>query len=102
MSIQLYEFAKRFAAGGVAAEDFADPFMEWWKRERDASTVLGDPDDVSERLSSIFCMADLYNPMADRKEYELDADGLRGAVSKILCSGSSPVQAVRSGNSGAR
>jgi hypothetical protein len=103
MSAQLYEFAKRFAAGGLSAEEFADPFMERWKQERDASTGLGDLDDVSERLSSIFCLADLYNPMPDRKEYELDADGLRGAVSRVLSSGSDQVQPViGSGNAGVR
>ena len=101
MSTLLYEFAKRFAAGAVPAEEFADPFMEWWKRERDTSTSLVDPDDVSERLSSIFCLADLYNPTADRKEYELDEDGLRGAVSEILGRRPGPVQGVRSGNAGA-
>jgi hypothetical protein len=102
MSAQLYEFAKRLAAGGVSAEEFADPFIERWKQERDASSSLGDLDDMSERMSSIFCMADLYNPVADRKEYELDGDGLRSAVSEILCGRSNPVQTVRSGNSGAR
>ena len=103
MSAELYEFAKRFAAGGLPAEEFADPFMERWKQERDASTSIGDLDDVSERLSSIFCLADLYNPMADRKDYELDEDGLRGAVSRVLYSGSDQVQPViRSGNIGAR
>ena len=101
MSTQLYEFAKRFAAGAVATKEFADPFMDRWKRERDTSTCLGDSDDVSECLSSIFCLADLYNPMADRKEYELDEDGLRRAVSEILGRKPDLVQGVRSGNAGA-
>ena len=103
MSAQLYEFAKSFAAGGLPAEEFADPFMERWKQERDASTSLGDLDDVSERLSSIFCLADLYNPRADRKEYELNEEDLRGAVSTVLSSGPKQAQPViRSGSAGAR
>jgi hypothetical protein len=103
MSAQLYEFAKSFAAGGMPAEEFADPFMERWKQERDASMNSGDLDDVSERLSSIFCLADLYNPKADRKDYELDDEDLRGAVGRVLSSGPNQAQPViRSGRAGAR
>ena len=88
MTIQLYEFAKRFVAGEIPADDFADPFMEKWKRERDAVSDIGDSDEISERLSSIFCLADLYNPNADREDYELDESALRSEVRKKLWPGS--------------
>ena len=86
MSGQLYEFARRFAASEIPAEAFADPFMERWKQERDSApdTALTDSDAVSESLSTIFCLADLYNPEAEREEYELDESGLRSEVRKVL------------------
>jgi len=86
VSGQLYEFAKRFAAGEIPAEAFADPFMERWKQERDSApdTDVRDSDEVSESLSTIFCLADLYNPEGEREEYELDESGLRSEVRKAL------------------
>lgn len=86
MSDQLYEFARRFAAGEIPAEAFADPFMERWKQERDSApdADVRDSDEVSESLSTIFCLADLYNPEAEREEYELDESGLRSEVRKAL------------------
>ena len=86
MSGQLYEFARRFAAGEIPAGAFADPFMERWKQERDSApdTARTDSDEVSESLSTIFCLADLYNPEAEREGYELDESGLRSEVRKVL------------------
>jgi Bacterial self-protective colicin-like immunity len=86
VSGQLYEFAKRFAAGEIPAEAFADPFMERWKQERDSApdTDVRDSDEVSESLSTIFCLADLFNPEEEREEYELDESGLRSEVRKAL------------------
>jgi hypothetical protein len=69
---QLYEFAKRFAAGEIPAEAFADTFMERWKQERNSAPNMEvrDSDEVSESLSTICCLADLYNPEPEREEYE--------------------------------
>ncbi len=86
MSGQLYEFAKRFAAGEIPAEAFADPFMERWKQERDSAPNMDvrDSDEVSECLSTIFCLADLYNPEAEREDYELGESRLRFEVRNAL------------------
>lgn len=83
VSRQLYEFAMRFAAGEIPAGDFTDQFMEQWKRERDSLDEVADPDELSERLSSIFCLADLYNPEPGREGYELDEPGLRSEVRRV-------------------
>ena len=86
MSTQLHEYARRFAAGEVAAEVFADTFIELWKLERDPASNMNvrDSDKVSESLSTIFCLADLYNPEPDREEYEMDESQLRFEVRKAL------------------
>jgi Bacterial self-protective colicin-like immunity len=84
MSKQLLDFARRFALGQLSADEFADTFIERWKQERDAPGGPNDSDEVSERLSSIFCLADLYNPAGDRKEYELDEPKLRMEVRRMI------------------
>ncbi len=86
MSNQLYELAKRFADGEISAEAFADLFMERWKQQRDAAPNMDTraPNAVCESLSTIFCLADLFHPEADREEYELDETRLRFEVRKAL------------------
>jgi hypothetical protein len=85
MSTQLLDFARRFALSEFSADEFADSFIERWKEERDSPGAPTDSDELSERLSTIFCLADLYNPGPDRKEYELDDLRLRTEVRRILC-----------------
>ncbi len=86
MSGQLFDFAKRFATGEIRAEAFVDSFMERWKQERDSVSNMdvADSNEVSEALSTIFCLADLYNPEAEREEYELDESRLRFEVRNAL------------------
>ena len=43
-----------------------------------------DDDNVSECASSIFVLADCYNPDFDRRESELDEDGLKREVKATL------------------
>jgi hypothetical protein len=84
MSSHLYEFAKQFAMKLVSADDFADEFTRRWKEERDALKLTEDPAEMSERLSSVFCLADLYNPDSNRKDYELDEIQLRDKVKTMI------------------
>ena len=81
MSITLYKFAQSFVSGRLSAEKFVDSFQEMWKIERDDGLLSEDEDRLSEALSSIFCLADLYNPDDDREDYELDENQLREEVS---------------------
>ena len=85
MSNTLYMFAKSFVNGRLSADVFADAYIELWKIERDAGILRHDEDNVSEVLSSIFCVADMYVPDDDnRKEYEFDSKRLLDEVSQLI------------------
>jgi self-protective colicin-like immunity protein len=84
MSTTLYKFAQSFVNGRLSAGKFADSFQELWKIERNDGLFNEDEDRLSEALSTIFCLADLYNPDNDREEYELDEDLLRERVAEKL------------------
>ena len=84
MSLALISFAKQFVDGGISAEAFADPYIAKWSDERDANKLKDDADNVSECASSIFILADCYNPDSDRRESELDEEGLRKEVKATL------------------
>lgn len=84
MSQDLTAFARMFAEGSVSADDFASDYLDRWKNERDDGRLLTDPPEVSEALSSIFCLADLYNPQSDREEYEYDEPKLRQEIKAVL------------------
>lgn len=72
MSLIALEFAKSFVNGGITAQVFAEAYIELYRIERDNGLLLKDEDSVSECLSTIFCLADLYNPDSDKEEYELN------------------------------
>ncbi|MBI0132170.1 colicin immunity domain-containing protein [Snodgrassella sp. W8132] len=72
MSLIALEFAKSFVNGRITAQVFAEAYIELYRIERDNGLLLKDEDSVSECLSTIFCLADLYNPDFDKEEYELN------------------------------
>jgi hypothetical protein len=74
----------KFVAEEIPAGDFANQFIEQWKQERDSVKDMPDADELSECLSSIFCLADLYNPEEEREDYELDEQELRYEVRKVI------------------
>ncbi|MGO4154834.1 colicin immunity domain-containing protein [Cupriavidus sp. YAF13] len=84
MSITILEFAESFVAGRLSAEVFAEAYMELWKIERDGDVLRRDPGPLNERLSSIFCAADLYNSDDSREEYEFDDEMLRSEVARLI------------------
>ena len=84
MSNELYAFAEPFATGQISADNFVDEFITRWKQERDTEMVTKDSPEASERLSSIFCLADSYNPDPKRKDYELDELQLRERVKSLM------------------
>lgn len=84
MSTKLLEFAKSFVAGKISADEFADPYQAKWKAERDAGLLANDPAALNEKLSSLFCLADQYNPEEDRHYSEFDAAELKSRVSKLI------------------
>lgn len=84
MSQTLLNLAKDFVAGGIEVDAFVEAFADGWRDERDSGLLVKDDDVLSEKLSTIFCFADLYNPSDDREEYEYDANKLRFEVAKLL------------------
>jgi FMN-dependent NADH-azoreductase len=84
MSDKLLIFAKTFLRAESNAETFVDEFISQWKQERDNETSLSDDPQTSEALSSIFCLADMFNPNDDRESYEFDETKLRSEMEKVL------------------
>lgn len=84
MSERLLEFVKTFLGSEFAPEFFVDEFISQWKRERDSKIFLSDAPHLSEALSSIFCLADMFNPSDDRESYEFDEPKLRFEIEKVL------------------
>jgi hypothetical protein len=86
MSEELLGFAKKIIDSEISADKFVNEFMDKWREERDSGMFSKDNPQLSKKLSSIFCLADLYNPEEDREEYEYDEDKLRLEIKKIYSS----------------
>ncbi|WP_275554925.1 colicin immunity domain-containing protein [Mixta sp. Marseille-Q2659] len=84
MSQALLQLAKDFIAGKMTADEFADPYQEKWKAERDSGLSGKDPAELNEKLSTLFCLADQYNPEQDCHYSEFDANELKKRVSELL------------------
>ena len=84
MSGNLLQFVKDFVKGTIPAPGFADRYIDRYRIERDDGTILADPGDLGECLSTVFCLADLFNPNEDRDEYELNDEQLRRKVYETL------------------
>jgi len=77
-------FVKAFFGSESDPGDFADEFISQWRHERDTKVSLSDAPKVSEALSSIFCLADMFNPNDDREDYEFDEPKLRLEIEEVL------------------
>jgi hypothetical protein len=84
MSQTLFEFARSFATGRLTPDEFANAYIELWKIERDQNILRLDHTALSECLSTIFCLADLYYPESSREEYELNGEQLRARVQEMI------------------
>lgn len=84
MSMVLSKFAESFVNERLTADIFADAYMELWKIERDLGLVAQDTGMLSQVNSTIFLMADLYNPESERDDYEFDEEELRLNVKQEL------------------
>jgi Bacterial self-protective colicin-like immunity len=92
MSEKLLRFAKKIIDSEISADKFVNKFMDKWREERDSGIFSKDNPQLSEKLSSIFCLADLYNPEEDREEYEYDEYKLRLEIKKIYSSSNLSVE----------
>ncbi|BCQ36577.1 MULTISPECIES: colicin immunity domain-containing protein [Erwinia] len=84
MSQLLKNYIDSFISMDITADVFADSYMTKWKIERDTNLLVQDDDNLSELLSSVFCITDMYNPDNDREEYEFNEDQLRHEINKII------------------
>lgn len=84
MSEKLLRFVEEFLATESNAEVFADEFMKRWKKERDSGLARSDNPQLSEILSSTFCLADMFNPDTGRESYELDEIKLKAEIRKLI------------------
>ena len=84
MSQSLKNYIDSFISKDINADCFADAYMMKWKIERDSNLLVQDDDNLSELLSSVFCIADMYNPDDDREEYEFNEEQLRHEINKLI------------------
>ncbi|MCX8713384.1 colicin immunity protein [Gilliamella sp. wkB292] len=84
MSLTILEFARSLVNGRITPQVFVEAYIELYQIERDNNILINDEDSISECLSSIFCLADLYNPDSDREEYELDESQLIEQIEQEL------------------
>lgn len=85
MSMLIFKFAERFVDGWISAQSFSDAYVQLWKIERDSDLLREDFPGLNECLSTIFCVADMYEPdEVSRADYELGDEGLLREVSNVL------------------
>lgn len=84
MSLTILEFARSLVNGRITPQVFVEAYIELYQIERDNNILINDENSISECLSSIFCLADLYNPDSDREEYELDESQLIEQIEQEL------------------
>jgi hypothetical protein len=84
MSKQLFEFVDAFLDDQLSAKDFAEQYQQAWKAEGANKLLLLDSPQDSEKLSSIFCLADLHNPDPNRADYEFDDQMLKYEIKKLI------------------
>ncbi|PIT08413.1 colicin immunity protein [Snodgrassella communis] len=84
MSIIILEFARSLVNERIAPQVFVEAYIELYRIERDNNLLIKDEDSISKCLSTIFCLADLYNPESDRDEYELDDQQLIEQIEQEL------------------
>ncbi|MDR7341992.1 hypothetical protein J2X14_000380 [Pantoea alhagi] len=84
MSQEVLQFAKDFINNKITGDEFANPYQEKWKAERDKGLLAKDPAELNEKLSTLFCLADQYNPDLYRHYSEFSASELKKRVSELL------------------
>lgn len=84
MSERLLESVMRFLRSEITLDEFVRSYIEGWRTERDSGDLLLDPPELSEKLSSCFCVVDLYNPREARRPYEFDENHLRANLRRVV------------------
>ena len=84
MSLELIDLAKKLLNGEIASQRFSDEYIKIWNNELDTNILKDDTDNLSECASTIFILADSFNPESDRSEGELDENGFKAEVKATL------------------
>lgn len=84
MSVKLIELAKELVNLRMSADDFETQFLSVWRDEGNAGILAEDSKDVGECAAELFILADCYTAAPDRRESELDEQGLRKEVKATL------------------
>ena len=84
MSDALLRMARDFIQKGLPADEFTEEYIRAWHQEQDEGILKNDPPKLGEVMSTIFCLADMYNPSAVRVIGEFGEDVLRQRISETL------------------
>ncbi|MFC3946369.1 colicin immunity domain-containing protein [Serratia entomophila] len=84
MSMKLIEIARDLVSSKLTADDFELQFFTIWREESDSGQLAKDSQHVGECASELFILADCYTSQSNRRESELDADGLKKEVKDTL------------------
>jgi len=84
MSIYLKDFIDSFFEKKIKADEFAYCYMSKLRYERDSDPLSKDENHLSVLSSNIFCLADMYNPDANREEYEFNEDLLCDQIEILM------------------
>lgn len=85
MSLYLKNYIDSFLTKEITVDEFAGNYISKWRQERNDGLLGKDEDNLSELLSSAFCVVDMYNPGDDREQYEFDENKLRDEINKLMC-----------------
>ncbi|WP_209437162.1 colicin immunity domain-containing protein [Pseudomonas batumici] len=68
----------------MTATDFEREYLNAWREEAESGALSQDPPDIGECGSALFILADCYTSEPDRRESELDEEGLLREVKATL------------------
>ena len=73
-----------FLGKAICADEFVEIYFEQFRVERDSGDILRGDATLGEIITSIFCIADMYNPRNNRKDYEFDETRMRMEIEKTI------------------
>lgn len=82
--MRLIELAKQLVSSEITAAYYELEYLAIWREEGKAGLLAQDPKTLGECASTLFILADCYNPDPDRHDSELDEEGLKQEVEATL------------------
>lgn len=84
MSKKLQSLIDDLSNQKISEIEFVERYQSAWRAERDSGAMLEYGERLSEVFSTIFCLADLFNPEDDRLEYEYGEEELRRKITELI------------------